>query len=371
MQRLNRKWVIGLLIVIVAIITGIFHQLDTPPVKEITEVRGNITIAEKLHAEKYADTFFSNARASYDSAMVRWKEENEKMFLFRDYQKVRVLAVEANRQALSSIELSKVSVSNMRSLVAGKIDDLKMEANRYNLLYGKVPLTEVQLNAMAEAKFLLEEGVQAFENKNYGLAQQKLSKVDGFIDPITSSSKDILEKYFESYPKWQEWVARAINDSYKQSTWCIIVDKYARKCQVYKSGSIKYSYDIELGPNWIGDKNHHGDKSTPEGLYKIVKMKFGHDTKYYKALLLDYPNEEDKKRFAFNKKKGRIPEDTAIGGLIEIHGNGGNGLDWTEGCIALTDTSMDALFAVCGVDTQVIIVGSLVPLNELMHIDEE
>ena len=30
-----------------------------------------------------------------------------------------------------------------------------------------------------------------------------------------------------------------------------------------------------------------------------------------------------------------------IGGLIEIHGNGGKGIDWTEGCIALTDKEID------------------------------
>ncbi len=88
-------------------------------------------------------------------------------------------------------------------------------------------------------------------------------------------------------------------------------------------------------------------------------------TKYYKALLLNYPNEEDKKRFIQNKESGHIRATAKIGGLIEIHGNGGKGADWTEGCIALPDLLMDQLYASCAIGTPVTIVGSLGSLSDL------
>ena len=55
-----------------------------------------------------------------------------------------------------------------------------------------------------------------------------------------------------------------------------------------------------------------------------------------------------------------------MGGLIEIHGNGGKGIDWTEGCIALTDTEMDVVFKLVKVGTPVTIIGSMVELKDVM-----
>jgi murein L,D-transpeptidase YafK len=124
-------------------------------------------------------------------------------------------------------------------------------------------------------------------------------------------------------------------------------------------------FSIELGSNWIGDKNQQGDKTTPEGLYKIISKKSDGETKFNKALLLNYPNEDDKKRFSINKKNGIIKPGANIGNLIEIHGEGGQGIDWTDGCIALKNDEMDILYTACPVGTHVTIVGSLRPLHEL------
>jgi murein L,D-transpeptidase YafK len=125
-------------------------------------------------------------------------------------------------------------------------------------------------------------------------------------------------------------------------------------------------FNAELGRNWVGDKRLRGDHATPEGMYRITK-KFGNGkTKYYKALLLDYPNEEDKARFRAEIESGVLPRSARIGGLIEIHGNGGKGIDWTEGCVAVTDREMDAVYNIAAVGTPVTIVGSTVDLHEIL-----
>jgi murein L,D-transpeptidase YafK len=101
-------------------------------------------------------------------------------------------------------------------------------------------------------------------------------------------------------------------------------------------------------------------------MYKITQKFDGSKTKYYKALLLDYPNEEDKEKFRYEIQHGSLPASAKIGGLIEIHGNGGKGIDWTEGCIALTDREMDVVFKLVKVGTPVTIIGSLIELKDVV-----
>ncbi len=100
-------------------------------------------------------------------------------------------------------------------------------------------------------------------------------------------------------------------------------------------------------------------------MYKITDKKNNGQTAFYKAFMLDYPNEDDKKRFLQNKKSGAIHQDANIGNLIEIHGNGGKGIDWTDGCIALKNGDMDEVFKLCPVGTWVTIVGSTRSEDEL------
>jgi murein L,D-transpeptidase YafK len=151
----------------------------------------------------------------------------------------------------------------------------------------------------------------------------------------------------------------------------LVVDKFSRKCIVYKSGKIIREFDVELGINWLGDKVQKGDRATPEGKYTITVKKSGRNTIYYKALLINFPNAEDKRRFNHQKSAGNISRNALIGGSIEIHGGGGKGIDWTDGCVALTNKDMDNLYALCSVGTPVAIVGSLTPLDKLLNSPQE
>ena len=133
-----------------------------------------------------------------------------------------------------------------------------------------------------------------------------------------------------------------------------------RRCLVYRNGALIHSFDVELGPNWMGPKRWEGDRATPEGNYTIAQMKSGTATRYHKALLIDYPNHEDKKRFRGDLEKGNIPGGRErMGHSIEIHGMGGKGSDWTDGCVALANQDMDLLYSLCEKGTRVTILGAL------------
>ena len=100
------------------------------------------------------------------------------------------------------------------------------------------------------------------------------------------------------------------------------------------------------------------DGATPEGRYRVTRMMDNGSSQYHGALLLNYPTEEDLHGLAALKRSGAVPEHTRSGGSIEIHGGGGVGKDWTDGCVAVTDAEMDELFRHVGVGTPVTIVGS-------------
>ena len=102
-------------------------------------------------------------------------------------------------------------------------------------------------------------------------------------------------------------------------------------------------------------------------MYKIIKKKPHGDSGYHKALLINYPNEEDYANFNSKKRQGQLSRNSQIGGLIEIHGDGGKGDDWTSGCIALRNSDIDELFSRVSVGTPVTIVGSMTTLSELLN----
>jgi murein L,D-transpeptidase YafK len=208
------------------------------------------------------------------------------------------------------------------------------------------------------------ESKEAYERGDYKQVGMNLDVASQLITKSVAEAHSFLSDYFEGLSKWKRWADETIAWSRNNNAPVIVVDKFAHKCYIYQNGKLKTEYTAELGPNWIGAKQYRGDKATPEGKYHITKKKSSHQTKYYKALLINYPNDDDKARYSANVKKGSIPK-RGIGNLIEIHGDGGKGINWTDGCVALTNQEMDRLFDMVSVGTPVTIVGSLRSLKEI------
>lgn len=128
----------------------------------------------------------------------------------------------------------------------------------------------------------------------------------------------------------------------------ILVDKSARRMQVYREGALLKSYPIALGFSPEGDKEREGDGRTPEGIYKIDRK--NPNSQFYLSLGLNYPLAEDKERA---RKGGYDP-----GGDIFIHGQPNLlgkasfiARDWTLGCIAVSNGAMDELFPAISIGT--------------------
>lgn len=157
---------------------------------------------------------------------------------------------------------------------------------------------------------------------------------------------------------WRAWIAETVAWSRDHGAVAIVVVKDKNLMTVYQGGQPVRTYRVDLGANNLAQKYRQGDQATPEGRYKIKQLKDRGQSKYYRALLLDYPTAEDLRRIRAAKEAGIIPAHASPGALIEIHGEGGRGEDWTNGCVAVTNTEMDELFRMVRVGTPVTIVGA-------------
>jgi len=338
-----------------------------PPVSEMKFARETLSQAGKDRADTYSKKLYTDAKKYYDSALVNWQQQNERFIYFRNYDKVLKFANLSIERADQAAENSINSTSTLKIKLKQKIESLNDLVKEINDLFTTYPLTSETRNRISKGKIVLKEAEIVYKKGQYLQANRKLTDAEYLLTYSYDDATANLRNYFKSYPVWKNWVNKTINDSRINKDYSIIIDKFSRKCFIYLNGVRKWEFNAELGTNWVGDKRIKGDKATPEGMYKITRKFDSRKTKYYKALLLDYPNEEDLAKFKSEIAKGSLPESAKIGGLIEIHGNGGKGIDWTEGCVALTDKEMDVVFKISKVGTPVTIVGSMVDLENIVN----
>jgi murein L,D-transpeptidase YafK len=132
----------------------------------------------------------------------------------------------------------------------------------------------------------------------------------------------------------------------------IVVVKSAHTMTLYSANSPLKVYKVALGRGAGDAKEHRGDHETPEGNY-LIDAKNAH-SRFHLALHVSYPNAEDKARA---KSLGQ-----PAGGDIMIHavepkfawlGGLQHDVDWTDGCIAVTDKEMDESWKVVPVGTPI------------------
>ncbi len=359
------KWLIVFLvsIVFVAISVSVFIVSQKElPTEDLKIAREALTEAKFAEANIYAEKIYQESLQMYDSAMANWSGENSGFILFRDYARVKSFAMKSKKLADEAKEESIRKVDNLSKNVEAAFVNLAKKVELYSKLFKDLPLGKSVFDAHNKSKMYLSESKIAHENGKLKEAEVFFKKADIYINHANTAAGKMLRDYFNDYSNWKRLANEAIASS-RGGNKVILVDKVAHKLYVYQSGKAIRSYEAEFGPNWMAHKERNGDRATPEGNYHITSKKERGNTIYHKALLLDYPNAEDRRQFALKKKKGLISRGAGIGSLIEIHGNGGKGFNWTSGCIGLRDKDIDDLYRLINTGTAVTIVGSINPLS--------
>jgi len=214
--------------------------------------------------------------------------------------------------------------------------------------------------SLRRSQVALDEAKRLFDAGEFELATGKAREAAALAGELPPETRALFERFGDpaNLRKWGEWVRAGVEESRRRGRSALVVDKRAQMAVLWTKGKPTRWFEVELGYNGLERKLKSGDGATPEGLYRVLRKKGRGETKYYKALLLDYPNADDKRRFREAKANGDVRPDTSIGSLIEVHGEGGRGTNWTDGCVAVTNEEMDFLFEKLVVGSPVVIVGS-------------
>ncbi|WP_342349607.1 L,D-transpeptidase family protein [uncultured Nitrospira sp.] len=266
------------------------------------------------------------------------------------------------------IEASRQKVTALRSEVKELLQPEQAHLARLRELSHLFDL-EDDMPALSRAEGLLQESLLRLEQGQYRQARAAGEQALEHLRRVETHALAQMNRYRNDVQitLWEQWVTDTIQRSTGTAGTAIIALKAPRRLLVYQRGRIIADYPARVGFSGLADKLYEGDGATPEGQFHVIHKKDGSGTKYYKALLLDYPTVAHQKRFQDAQAHGLVPEDRSIGGLIEIHGEGPNNDKATSGCIALENSTMDDVFDRAKVGTPVTIVGALNQDNDVVN----
>jgi len=127
----------------------------------------------------------------------------------------------------------------------------------------------------------------------------------------------------------------------------VLIEKSKRKLHLISDGEPFRSFDIALGIQPIGDKKKEGDFRTPEGRYTLDAR--NPNSEFFLSIHVSYPDSADRSEAA---ALGVDP-----GGSIMIHGQPNvptksevyyQTQDWTNGCIAVSNSDMIDIWLMTG-----------------------
>jgi L,D-peptidoglycan transpeptidase YkuD (ErfK/YbiS/YcfS/YnhG family) len=307
--------------------------------------------ASVFASQDYADYLqaLRSARQGYDL-------ENKKLGWFRDYSRIAA-------EFRSVLKTGDDILAKVQAYKADKRSSLEEGAR--NVRAKMATLSDITLSLtergqarkqLAMAEVYLHEADSLMDRARFEDASRRLSQAGDCVKDAEEAVMAFIARYLDrrQVDVWKKWTDETIAESREKGSLALVISKLERRLTVYKGGRVYRSYPIGLGFNGLSSKHHSGDNATPEGRYHIIQKITA--SQYYKALLIDYPNEDDRKRFAREKNRGAIPVTIGIGGDIEIHGGGPDSL--TRGCISMDNEKMDELFGLVGIGTPVTIVGT-------------
>ncbi len=239
----------------------------------------------------------------------------------------------------------------------GTVDAQPAPVDASSGLFAEVSVTMYYVVKRGATVYTRPDGGQAYLRLEFREAVFVLSSED---DWSRIRTQDGAQGYVETAALSNVWIR---------------VSKRRKSLYLYRGMDLIMQVPADFGYNAVADKERQGSRAnpdhwrTPDGTFFVVRK--NPYSKFYKAFVLNYPTAEDARR---GLKQGLIskrqhdtivqadenftspPMSTALGGMIEIHGDGtGVSNNWTQGCVAVHNIHIDKLWTWVEVGTPVII----------------
>lgn len=327
-------------------------------IRELDAARQHLASARSFHASRFAPEASALAERAFSEAELEVRRRKASLLAFTEGSRWRLKVQQASELARIAAWVAETDRDRARR----EAQTWAWEAE--SVLDGQFGERQPGLPAavrskVAQARLMLVEAESLLEEQDFSSAMDRARRAHELAGGAQMEVEELLARFEDpvNLRHWRDWVAQAMGHSRTTGLRALVVDKFGHRAILYDRGKIQRISNVELGHKSLHRKVMAGDGATPEGVYRVLRKKGSGHTSYHKALLLDYPNETDRQRFLQAKREGRIPVHARPGGLIEVHGDGGRGNDWTDGCVAVSNREMDYLFERLSVGSSVAIVG--------------
>ncbi len=352
------RWWRALFVVIPVLLIGILIWLwverDRPPLAGLETARMTLNKARLMSREEEALPLFQAAQDNLDQAQAALDHQFHRIVLFRNYDLVRYQISRGEELCDEGVAANRRARENWMTESAQKVASLRHSLDVTRSLLQRMSLSDGALAKLTSAEARLKVADERLSELKTDEAREMLKDAEQEISEASNQLQACLTVFLTRRAQWNAWIQETVAWSERADSPALLIDKLNHECYVLRRGRVIDSYPVDLGGMWMSQKLREGDQATPEGKYTVAEVK---GSRFYRAALLNYPNEEDRARFVRAKRKGQIPGSARIGGLIEIHGEGGRGADWTSGCVSLSNGDLDQLLRHVRPGTQVTIVG--------------
>jgi hypothetical protein len=330
---------------------------DEPPVGQLLQARLHLNLVRETTHEDEAASLLQAAQENLDQAQLAINAQYRRLVLFRNYDLARYHVKRGDDLSAEAVTTARDARVTAVAECSRRLDTLRRSLKTARSLLHRLTLRDGALTRLTSAEARLAVADSRLADHETREVKDMLDKAEEDIAEASIQLQSHLESFLTRRQIWNTWIRETLAWSGRGGQTAVLIDKLNHECYVVRGGRIVESYSVELGGSWMSQKIREGDRATPEGRYSVAAIKGSGNSRFYKAALLDYPNSLDRSRFVKAKRAGQLPRSARIGGMIEIHGEGGRGVDWTAGCISLANADLDRLLRHLRVGTPVTIVG--------------
>jgi hypothetical protein len=329
------------------------------PAEPRSEAVGAYEEASRGAGARWAPAELRAADEKLRAALLLQSRQENRLYPLRDFRPAAAAFADARDAAREAKRQGDARRDEALAGAAAAVEQARAFEAHARALVSVTTLPAAQRSRLLGARLLLLEAQALLDGGEAPAALERAESSEAELRAALGPALAAAERYTarEQVDTWRRWIEETRRHSRVTGESAILVLKEKNLLIVLSRGEPVRRYGAEVGANALGIKRQRGDRATPEGRYRIVEKKDVGQSIYHRALLLDYPNAADRERFKAAKRRGEIPSGAAIGGQIEIHGDGGRGQNWTDGCVALANPDIDDLFARVRRGTRVTIVG--------------
>jgi len=94
------------------------------------------------------------------------------------------------------------------------------------------------------------------------------------VEVSLDRSRGLLSRFDDpaSVGRWRGWIDKAVQES-RRSGIALVVVKESHRLEVYRNGQVARYMLVDLGAYSLRQKSYAGDRTTPEGCYRITGKK--------------------------------------------------------------------------------------------------